>query len=209
MRWHGKHVHAPSSFCESNPPFFTVFYSKYLTVIPKTYKSVYTGKGFPNIQNWDKFIGFCRGLITIYNSVYKIAITIFFSPNQIYILSFINPFIKSYEVEGVIVPQLLLIISACFDVMFEHANYYVHGGFVVPLVTLSDNKWLLFFSFFALCQVPDQGFHKAYKSNPRLELRWTNFTVCRKHNGDDFVAICPEWTTFDRIIAIISITFDS
>ncbi|XP_010526237.1 PREDICTED: CHD3-type chromatin-remodeling factor PICKLE-like [Tarenaya hassleriana] len=52
--------------------------------------------------------------------------------------------------------------------------------------------------------VPEQEFQRAYKSNPRLRTRVNNFhrqMASANNNEDDFVAIRPEWTTVDRIIA--------
>lgn len=55
--------------------------------------------------------------------------------------------------------------------------------------------------------MPEQEFEKAYKSHPRLKLksRVEKFNAEKDkfiaENGDDFIAIRPEWTTVDRIIA--------
>ncbi|CAN8326863.1 unnamed protein product [Cochlearia groenlandica] len=52
--------------------------------------------------------------------------------------------------------------------------------------------------------VPEQEFEKAYKFNPRLRTSMNKFHSRMdgiRNNGDDFVAIRPEWTTVDRIIA--------
>ncbi|CAN8315046.1 unnamed protein product [Cochlearia groenlandica] len=53
--------------------------------------------------------------------------------------------------------------------------------------------------------VSEKEFHKAYKSNHRLKTRVNNFHRLKlesaNNNDDDFVAIRPEWTTVDRIIA--------
>ncbi|KAF2540360.1 hypothetical protein F2Q68_00029082, partial [Brassica cretica] len=51
--------------------------------------------------------------------------------------------------------------------------------------------------------VPAQEFQKAYKFNPRLVFRVIRFHSAMESmskNGDDFVAIHPEWTTVDRVI---------
>ncbi|CAA7032933.1 unnamed protein product [Microthlaspi erraticum] len=53
--------------------------------------------------------------------------------------------------------------------------------------------------------VPEKEFQKAYKSNHRLKTRVNNFhrqkLESTNNNDDDFVAIRPEWTTVDRILA--------
>ena len=71
----------------------------------------------------------------------------------------------------------------------------------MPLVFL----YHLFLSFlgFANHRVPAQEFQKAYKFNPRLVFRVIRFHSAMESmskNGDDFVAIHPEWTTVDRVI---------
>jgi chromodomain-helicase-DNA-binding protein 4 len=52
--------------------------------------------------------------------------------------------------------------------------------------------------------VPEKEFQKAYKSNHRLKTRVNNFhrqMESFNNSEDDFVAIRPEWTTVDRILA--------
>ncbi|CAH8390357.1 unnamed protein product [Eruca vesicaria subsp. sativa] len=51
--------------------------------------------------------------------------------------------------------------------------------------------------------VPEKEFVKAYKSHHRLKTRVNNFHRMKLefNNEDDFVAIRPEWTTVDRILA--------
>ncbi|KAA8518154.1 hypothetical protein F0562_015628 [Nyssa sinensis] len=52
--------------------------------------------------------------------------------------------------------------------------------------------------------VPEKEFLKAYKANPRLKTKVNNFhrqMSSMKNSEDDFVAIRPEWTTVDRILA--------
>ncbi|KAK6237044.1 hypothetical protein QUC31_020837 [Theobroma cacao] len=52
--------------------------------------------------------------------------------------------------------------------------------------------------------VPEKEFQKAFKSNPRLRTKVNNFNRQMGPNNsseDDFVAIRPEWTTVDRILA--------
>ncbi|WCJ30367.1 Chromodomain-helicase-DNA-binding protein 5 [Euphorbia peplus] len=52
--------------------------------------------------------------------------------------------------------------------------------------------------------VPEKEFLKAFKSNPRLRTKVNNFhrqMESNKNSEDEFVAIRPEWTTVDRIIA--------
>ncbi|GAY44313.1 hypothetical protein CUMW_081240, partial [Citrus unshiu] len=53
-------------------------------------------------------------------------------------------------------------------------------------------------------QVPEKEFLKAFKSNPRLRTKVNNFHRQMSSNNnaeEDFVAIRPEWTTVDRILA--------
>lgn len=54
-------------------------------------------------------------------------------------------------------------------------------------------------------RVPEKEFVKAYKTNHRLKTRVNNFhrqkLESSNNNEDDFVAIRPEWTTVDRILA--------
>ncbi|KAF5726268.1 CHD3-type chromatin-remodeling factor PICKLE isoform X2 [Tripterygium wilfordii] len=52
--------------------------------------------------------------------------------------------------------------------------------------------------------VPEKEFVKAFKSNPRLKTKVNNFhrqMASNNNSEDDYVAIRPEWTTVDRIIA--------
>ncbi|TYI72123.1 hypothetical protein E1A91_D07G037500v1 [Gossypium mustelinum] len=52
--------------------------------------------------------------------------------------------------------------------------------------------------------VPEKEFLKAFKSNPRLRTKVNNFhrqMASKNSSEDDFVAIRPEWTTVDRILA--------
>ncbi|KAH9760402.1 CHD3-type chromatin-remodeling factor PICKLE [Citrus sinensis] len=52
--------------------------------------------------------------------------------------------------------------------------------------------------------VPEKEFLKAFKSNPRLRTKVNNFHRQMSSNNnaeEDFVAIRPEWTTVDRILA--------
>ncbi|KAK8660697.1 hypothetical protein V6N13_051612 [Hibiscus sabdariffa] len=52
--------------------------------------------------------------------------------------------------------------------------------------------------------VPEKEFLKAFKSNPRLRTKVNNFhrqMASKNSSDDDFVAIRPEWTTVDRILA--------
>uniref|UniRef100_A0A2C9UD31 CHD3-type chromatin-remodeling factor PICKLE n=1 Tax=Manihot esculenta TaxID=3983 RepID=A0A2C9UD31_MANES len=52
--------------------------------------------------------------------------------------------------------------------------------------------------------VPEKEFLKAFKSNSHLRTKVNNFhrqTASNNNSDDDFVAIRPEWTTVDRILA--------
>ncbi|KAL6345794.1 hypothetical protein AAG906_017546 [Vitis piasezkii] len=52
--------------------------------------------------------------------------------------------------------------------------------------------------------VPEKEFIKAFKTHPRLKTKVNNFNrqMASNNNSDeDFVAVRPEWTTVDRIIA--------
>ncbi|KAK1369927.1 CHD3-type chromatin-remodeling factor PICKLE [Heracleum sosnowskyi] len=51
--------------------------------------------------------------------------------------------------------------------------------------------------------VPEEDFVKAFKANPRLRTRLNNFQrqMSATNSDDEFVAIRPDWTTVDRIIA--------
>lgn len=60
--------------------------------------------------------------------------------------------------------------------------------------------WLHVFSF----RVSEKEFLKAFKSNPRLKTKVNNFhrqMASSNTSDEDFVAIRPEWTMVDRIIA--------
>ncbi|KAK3033012.1 hypothetical protein RJ639_037141 [Escallonia herrerae] len=53
-------------------------------------------------------------------------------------------------------------------------------------------------------RVPEKEFVKAYKAHPRLRMKVNNFQrqmSSANNTEDDFVAIRPEWTTVDRILA--------
>lgn len=61
-------------------------------------------------------------------------------------------------------------------------------------------SYLLVMFFFI--RVPEKEFIKAYKSHPRLKTKVNNFNRQPNSNTEeDFVAIRPEWTTVDRILA--------
>lgn len=52
--------------------------------------------------------------------------------------------------------------------------------------------------------MPEKEFVKAFKSNPRLRTKVNNFHKqmgLNNNSEEDYVAIRPEWTTVDRIIA--------
>ncbi|KAF9614280.1 hypothetical protein IFM89_017081 [Coptis chinensis] len=50
--------------------------------------------------------------------------------------------------------------------------------------------------------VPEKEFLKAFKANPRLRTKINNFHKQAANNSEDeFVAVRPEWTTVDRILA--------
>ncbi|PNX84084.1 CHD3-type chromatin-remodeling factor pickle-like protein, partial [Trifolium pratense] len=52
--------------------------------------------------------------------------------------------------------------------------------------------------------VPEKEFLKAFKNHPRLKTKVNNFhrqMASSNTSDEDFVAIRPEWTTVDRIIA--------
>lgn len=53
-------------------------------------------------------------------------------------------------------------------------------------------------------RVPEKEFLKAFKNHPRLKTKVNNFhrqMASVNTSDEDFVAIRPEWTTVDRIIA--------
>lgn len=52
-------------------------------------------------------------------------------------------------------------------------------------------------------RVPEKDFLKAFKANPRLRVKLNNFQrqMSSTSSEDEFVAIRPEWTTVDRIVA--------
>ncbi|RVX19798.1 CHD3-type chromatin-remodeling factor PICKLE [Vitis vinifera] len=52
--------------------------------------------------------------------------------------------------------------------------------------------------------VPEKEFIKAFKTHPRLKTKVNNFNrqmASNNNSEEDFVAVRPEWTTVDRIIA--------
>ena len=72
-------------------------------------------------------------------------------------------------------------------------------------------SYLLFCSpLFLIVRVPEKDFIKAFKTHPRLKTKVNNFHKQMSLNNnaeEDFVAIRPEWTTVDRILACRSIIF--
>ncbi|KAK6927613.1 Zinc finger, PHD-finger, partial [Dillenia turbinata] len=55
-----------------------------------------------------------------------------------------------------------------------------------------------------LIKVPEKEFLKAFKTHPHLKTKVNNFhrqMASANNSEDDFVAIRPEWTTVDRIVA--------
>ncbi|KAF4352937.1 hypothetical protein G4B88_001370 [Cannabis sativa] len=76
--------------------------------------------------------------------------------------------------------------------------------------TVADNKDTLklgskqIFVKQYLVKVPEKEFLKAFKTHPRLKTKVTHFhrqMTLNKNSEDDFVAVKPEWTTVDRVIA--------
>ncbi|GAB2223116.1 hypothetical protein Droror1_Dr00017253 [Drosera rotundifolia] len=64
-------------------------------------------------------------------------------------------------------------------------------------------KWKQY-SYLHCTWVPEKEFQKAYKTLPRLKTKVNNFHRQMESNNnpeEDFVAIRPEWTTVDRILA--------
>ncbi|CAI8599568.1 unnamed protein product [Vicia faba] len=64
-------------------------------------------------------------------------------------------------------------------------------------------KWKAL-SYLHCAWVPEKEFLKAFKNHPRLKTKVNNFhrqMSSANTSDDDFVAIRPEWTTVDRIIA--------
>lgn len=67
--------------------------------------------------------------------------------------------------------------------------------------------WIFSWSFTYLMyflRVPEKEFLKAFKAHPRLKTKVNNFhrqMASITNSEDEFVAIRPEWTTVDRIIA--------
>lgn len=58
--------------------------------------------------------------------------------------------------------------------------------------------------FFLFFRVPEKEFLKAFKTHPRLKTKVNNFhqkMASVNTSDEDFVAIRPEWTTVDRILA--------
>lgn len=52
--------------------------------------------------------------------------------------------------------------------------------------------------------MPEKEFLKAFKAHPGLRTKVNNFnnkSTTANNSEDDFVAIRPEWTTVDRILA--------
>ena len=90
--------------------------------------------------------------------------------------------------EGFIIPSLLLVLSLSFFLCI------VLNVFFCKIISLLLNH-----------RVPEKEFVKAYKTNHRLKTRVNNFhrqkLESSNNNEDDFVAIRPEWTTVDRILA--------
>lgn len=57
---------------------------------------------------------------------------------------------------------------------------------------------------FNYCRVPEKEFVNAYKAYPRLKTKVNNFhrqMSSMTNSEDEYVAIRPEWTTVDRILA--------
>ncbi|GAB2275370.1 hypothetical protein Dimus_010129 [Dionaea muscipula] len=64
-------------------------------------------------------------------------------------------------------------------------------------------KWKQY-SYLHCTWVPEKEFQKAYKALPRLKTKVNNFHRQMESNNnsvEDFIAIRPEWTTVDRILA--------
>ncbi|KAL8154275.1 hypothetical protein V2J09_012035 [Rumex salicifolius] len=78
--------------------------------------------------------------------------------------------------------------------------------YLMKLLAILCGYWvaLSFHLFLDGCRLPEEEFIKAYKSLPRLKTKVNNFhrQMDSVNNSiDDFIAIRPEWTTVDRILA--------
>lgn len=84
------------------------------------------------------------------------------------------------------------------------ANYISFlGSKLVLLNNCQFQNFHLTANLFSL-RVPEKEFFKAFKTYPRLKQKVNNFNRQISSNNnteDEFVAIRPEWTTVDRILA--------
>lgn len=84
--------------------------------------------------------------------------------------------------------------------------------YLISLICYVISLDLLTSSFYAFevilrfdyCRVPEKEFLKAYKAYPRLKTKVNNFQrqmSSMTNSEDEYVAIRPEWTTVDRLLA--------
>jgi len=75
---------------------------------------------------------------------------------------------------------------------------------LISFLDLSSVRQFSFSIFFFHLRVPEKEFLKAFKTNPRLKTKVNNFhrqMASSNNSEEDFVAIRPEWTTVDRVLA--------
>ena len=80
----------------------------------------------------------------------------------------------------------------------------------LPVAALVFLVSFIMFPLFLIFRVPEKEFIRAFKTHPRLKTKVNNFHKQMASNNnaeEDYVAIRPEWTTVDRILACRFILF--
>lgn len=93
------------------------------------------------------------------------------------------------------------VIASTTELDFPMIFFLINSFFLSPYLSVNVNSPA---GFPSPQRVPEKEFLKAFKSNPRLRTKVNNFhrqMASNNNSEDDFVAIRPEWTTVDRILA--------
>lgn len=88
----------------------------------------------------------------------------------------------------------------------HHHHHHLLNKSLIAIDLRFLSQYILVFDLLLMkyhARVPEKDFVKAFKSNPRLRTKLNYFQrqMSSTNSDDEFVAIRPEWTTVDRIVA--------
>lgn len=95
------------------------------------------------------------------------------------------------------------LVFSIIDIFFFESSFFFYFFCLNLFIILGFSIYYLLHNFFFF-RVPEKEFLKAFKNHPRLKTKVNNFhrqMASVNTSDEDFVAIRPEWTTVDRILA--------